>query len=69
MSPATHSVDAIIATTLYNGVVPIYPDLESSGSNPLLGPGIPGVGGLLSIETGLLGSVVVTPFKLVKISD
>ncbi|PVH76879.1 hypothetical protein DL98DRAFT_657077 [Cadophora sp. DSE1049] len=60
-------VDAIVATTLYNGVVPIYPDLMSSGSpSPLVRLGIPVVS---SIETGLLGSVVVTPFKLVKLSN
>ncbi|KAH7377416.1 secreted protein [Cadophora sp. MPI-SDFR-AT-0126] len=55
-------VEATAATTLYNGVVPFYSQLLNSGQapyTPLVAQSVP---------AGLTGTVVVTPFRLVKLT-
>ncbi|KFZ03789.1 hypothetical protein V502_10661 [Pseudogymnoascus sp. VKM F-4520 (FW-2644)] len=63
-----NTVEAIAATTLYNALVPIYPQLLTGGTQPTFGPGIPGLGGVPSVPAGLLETVVITPYNLVSVS-
>lgn len=63
-----NTIEAIAATTLYNALVPIYPQLSTGGTHPTFGPGLPGLGGVPSVPAGLLETVVITPYNLVRVS-
>jgi hypothetical protein len=60
-------VEAIVATTLYNALVPIYSQLETSGGAAYAGPGAAYDTKVYSTEAGLIGTVTVTPFNIVDI--
>ena len=63
-------IEPTVATTLYNGLVPILPLLKSSGDGLRFGYGIAVIPGLTppSVPAGLLGTVTVTPFNLVPVA-
>ena len=51
-----NKVEAVVATTLVNRLIPIWTSLRASGVGPLLGPPT-------SQDYGLLFDVVITPYK------
>jgi hypothetical protein len=63
-----NTVEAVIATTMFNGLIPIYDQLETSGIHPVIGITVPPVSAYAGgIEAGLVGTVMITPYQPVKI--
>jgi hypothetical protein len=59
-------VEAIVATTMINGLFPIVDKLKTSGSGPPFGAS---TFASLQVEAGLVDDVVVTPYNPVKIAS
>lgn len=57
----TNTVQAVVATTLYNALIPIWYTMKTAGDGPL----VPPISGPL--EAGLVGTVTITPYKAVNI--
>jgi hypothetical protein len=57
----TNTVEATVATTLYNALVPIWYKMETAGAGPV----VPPISG--PQEAGLVGTVTITPYIAVEI--
>jgi hypothetical protein len=57
----TNTVQATVATTLYNCLIPIWYTMETAGAGPV----VPPISGPL--EAGLVGTVTITPYVAVKL--
>jgi len=63
-----NTVQAVTATTMINGLVPILDQLMTSGGGPAFGSSTFGEGTAGKAESGLVGIVTLTPYLGVKIS-
>lgn len=68
LKEGANTVDAIIATTLYNALYPIYGQLRSGDIPPYIGPNTLPTGFPTSLDSGLVGNVTLTLYNLVEIA-
>jgi hypothetical protein len=59
-------VETTVATTMINGLVPILDQLKTSGAGPLVGAYS---FASTQVESGMVGSVVVTPYVGIKVAS
>jgi hypothetical protein len=61
-------VDAVAATTMFNGLIPIWNQMRTNGYAPLFEVGQGALFGTENgVEVGLVGNVTVTPYKAVRV--